>query len=156
MSKLKLDQRGVLIPCASCGKTNRVRYASLGANTRCASCHVALPAPAEPVEVPDAAAFDALISASPLPVVVDFWAPWCGPCRMVAPELQKVAARQAGKALVVKVNTDELSDLGQRFGIRSIPTMAVFAGGKEAARTSGARPAADIEAFLEQSVATPR
>jgi thioredoxin 2 len=75
---------------------------------------------------------------------------------MVAPELQKVAARQAGKALVIKVNTDELSDLGQRFGIRSIPTMAVFAGGKEVARTSGARPAADIEAFLEQAVATPR
>ena len=72
---------------------------------------------------------------------------------MVAPELQKVAARQAGKALVVKVNTDELSDLGERFGIRSIPTMAVFAGGKEVARTSGARPAADIEAFLEQAVA---
>ena len=68
---------------------------------------------------------------SSVPVVVDYWAPWCGPCRMVAPELQKVAARQAGKALVVKVNTDELSDLGQRFGIRSIPTLAVFAGGRE-------------------------
>ena len=91
-----------------------------------------------------------------MPVIVDYWAPWCGPCRMVAPELQKVAARQAGKALVVKVNTDELSDLGQRFGIRSIPTMAVFAGGKEVGRTSGARPAADIEAFLEQSAASPR
>ena len=96
------------------------------------------------------------MAAVSLPVVVDYWAPWCGPCRMVAPELQKVAARQAGQALVVKVNTDELSDLGQRFGIRSIPTLAVFAGGKEVARTSGARPAADIEAFLEQSVATAR
>jgi len=96
------------------------------------------------------------VASSSVPVVVDYWAPWCGPCRMVAPELQKVAARQAGKALVVKVNTDELSDLGQRFGIRSIPTMAVFTGGKEVGRTSGARPAADIEAFLEQSVATPR
>jgi len=74
---------------------------------------------------------------------------------MVAPELQRVAARQAGKVLVVKVNTDELADLGQRFGIRSIPTMAIFSGGKEVARTSGARPAADIEAFLEQSVAAP-
>ena len=70
---------------------------------------------------------------------------------MVAPELQKVAARQAGKLLVVKVNTDELSDLGQRFGIRSIPTMAVFAGGREVGRTSGARPANDIEAFVEQA-----
>jgi len=99
--------------------------------------------------------FEQVITSNPT-VIVDYWAPWCGPCRMVAPELQKVAARQAGKALVIKVNTDELSDLGQRFGIRSIPTMAVFAGGKEVARTSGARPAADIEAFLEQAVAAPR
>ena len=73
---------------------------------------------------------------------------------MVAPELQKVAARQAGKYLVVKVNTDVLDDLGERFGIRSIPTMAVFAGGREVARTSGARPAKDIEAFVEQSTPT--
>jgi thioredoxin len=85
------------------------------------------------------------------PVLVDFWAPWCGPCRVVAPELQKVAARQAGQAIVVKVNTDELSDLGQRFGIRSIPTLAVFAGGKEVARESGARPAAEIEAFIARA-----
>ena len=70
---------------------------------------------------------------------------------MVAPELQKVAARQAGQAIVVKVNTDELSDLGQRFGIRSIPTLAVFAGGKEVARESGARPAAEIEAFIARA-----
>jgi thioredoxin-like negative regulator of GroEL len=72
---------------------------------------------------------------------------------MVAPELQKVAARQAGRALVVKVNTDELSDLGQRFGIRSIPTLAVFAGGKEALRESGARPAEAIEAMLARAQA---
>jgi thioredoxin 2 len=73
---------------------------------------------------------------------------------MVAPELQKVAARQAGTVLVVKVNTDELADLGQRFNIRSIPTLAVFAGGKEVARAAGARPADQIEAFIEQSTAT--
>ena len=68
--------------------------------------------------------FDRLIAGASLPVVVDYWAPWCGPCRMVAPEIQKVAERQAGRYLVVKVNTDALSDLGERFGIRSIPTMA--------------------------------
>ena len=93
--------------------------------------------------------FDRLVARASLPVVVDYWAPWCGPCRMVAPELQKVAARRPGRVLVVKVNTDVLTDLGQRFGIRSIPTLAVFAGGKEIARTTGARPAADIEAFIE-------
>jgi thioredoxin 2 len=75
---------------------------------------------------------------------------------MVAPELQKVAARQSGRVLVVKVNTDALSDIGQRFNIRSIPTLAIFAGGREIARTTGARPAPDIEAFIAQSVAATR
>jgi thioredoxin 2 len=73
---------------------------------------------------------------------------------MVAPELVKVAGRNAGRLLVVKVNTDVLTDLGERFGIRSIPTLAVFAGGREVARTAGARPAADIEAFVEQATKT--
>ena len=72
-------------------------------------------------------------------------------CRMVAPEIQKGAERQAGRYLVVKVNTDALNDLGERFGIRSIPTMAVFEGGREIARTAGARPARDIEAFVENA-----
>ena len=76
---------------------------------------------------------------------------------MVAPELQKVAARQAGRVLVVKVNTDELSDLGERFGVRSIPTVAVFAGGRELSRASGARPASEIESFIQQATsAVPR
>ena len=86
-----------------------------------------------------------------MPVVVDYWAPWCGPCRMVAPELKKVARHLQGRVLVVKVNTDALSDLGERFGIQSIPTLAVFGGGKELARTAGARPANDIEAFIDQA-----
>ncbi len=106
----------------------------------------------EPIEVSSDEAFDALVRTSRLPVVVDFWAPWCGPCRMVAPELVKVAASNAGRYLVVKVNTDELPELGDRFAIQSIPTMAVFADGREVARTAGARPAADIEAFIRQAV----
>ena len=106
------------------------------------------------IEAPDAGSFDALVRAAALPVIVDFWAPWCGPCRMVAPELERVAAANAGRYLVVKVNTDAVPELGERFRIRSIPTMAVFEGGREVARTSGARPAADIEAFVRQSVST--
>jgi thioredoxin 2 len=98
--------------------------------------------------------FDEEVLASDVPVIVDYWAPWCGPCRMVAPELEKIAARQAGRLLIVKVNTDALTDLGARYGIRSIPTLAVFAGGREVARTAGARPAPEIEAFIANAVAS--
>ena len=84
--------------------------------------------------------------------MVDFWAPWCGPCRMVAPEIEKVAVANAGRWLIVKVDTDALPGLGARYQIRSIPTMAVFAGGREAARTMGARPAPAIETFVRQAV----
>ncbi len=148
-----IDDRGIIVTCPSCQQRNRVPFGHESAQaTRCKKCGTALPPPAEPVEVPTAHAFDALIASSSLPVIVDFWAPWCGPCRMVAPELARVAANNAGRYVVVKVNTDAVPELGERFGIRSIPTMAVFDGGREAARTSGARPAAAIEQFVAQSL----
>src|SRR5437870_4529845 len=149
MGDLSLDDRGVVAACGQCGQKNRFAYERLGETVRCGRCRTPLAAPAAPIEVASSADFDRLVAKSSLPVVVDYWAPWCGPCRMVAPQLQKVAARQAGKYLVVKVNTDVLSDLGERSGIRSIPTLAVFAGGREVGRTAGARPASDIEAFVE-------
>jgi len=151
-----LDDRGIIVACPHCGQKNRFAYERLGQAVRCAACKTTLSPLAEPIEVDSSAHFDALVAHSSLPVVVDYWAPWCGPCHMVAPEIQKVAARQAGRFLVVKVNTDALSDLGQRFGIRSIPTLAVFGGGRELARTSGARPASDIEAFVEQATSKVR
>ena len=151
MTGLNLDDRGVVVACEQCAQKNRFAYERLGETVRCGKCKTILPAPAAPIDVDSSANFDRLIAKSSVPVVVDYWAPWCGPCRMVAPELQKVAARQAGKYLIVKVNTDVLTDLGERFSIRSIPTMAVFAGGREVARTAGARPASDIEAFVEQA-----
>ena len=153
MPALPMDDRGLILTCPACGQKNRLAYERLGDEVRCGQCKQALKPPSEPVEIHSTADFDRLVSRSSLPVVVDYWAPWCGPCRMVAPELQKVAARQAGNVIVVKVNTDELADLGQRYNIRSIPTLAVFAGGKEAARSAGARPAEDIEALIRQ--ATP-
>jgi thioredoxin 2 len=147
-----LDAKGIVVACPSCGQRNRVAYGRVTAETRCGKCHGVLSAPSAPIETPDSASFDAAIAQSEVPVVVDFWAPWCAPCRMVAPELERVASRNAGRYLVLKVNTDALPDLGERFAIRSIPTMAVFAGGKEAGRTAGARPAADIEAFIQSTV----
>jgi thioredoxin 2 len=141
-----LEDRGIVVACSSCGQRNRVPFGHQG---KCKKCGNLLPDVAEPLEVPSTAAFDALVASSKLPVVVDFWAPWCGPCRMVAPELARVATGNAGRYLIVKVNTDALPDLGDRYAIRSIPTMAVFAEGREVARTSGARPARDIETFVE-------
>jgi thioredoxin 2 len=147
----EVDDRGVIVACKSCGKRNRLAYERLGDSVQCGDCKQPIASINEPIELRSSAEFDTLVAKASVPVVVDYWAPWCGPCRMVAPELQKVAARQAGQAIVVKVNTDELSDLGQRFGIRSIPTLAVFEGGKEIARESGARPAPEIEAFIARA-----
>ena len=96
---------------------------------------------------------DVVEASGVTPVLMDFWAPWCGPCRMVAPELARVAADNKGRYLILKVNTDAIPELGERFGIRSIPTMAVFDGGKERGRTAGARPAADIESFIGSTLA---
>jgi thioredoxin 2 len=151
MASVDFDDRGLIVACASCGQKNRIAYETLSEPVRCPKCKQQIALPGDPIELTNAADFDRLIAGASVPVVVDYWAPWCGPCRMVAPELQKVAEHLKGRVLVVKVNTDVLSDIGQRFGIRSIPTLAVFGGGKELARTTGARPASDIEAFIEQA-----
>jgi len=145
------DDRGIVVVCPSCGQKNRLAYERLGETVRCGKCKHALSAPGAPIEIGSSADFDRLIARASIPVVVDYWAPWCGPCRMVAPELEKVAARNAGRWLIVKVNTDVLSDLGERFRIQSIPTLAVFSGGREVARTTGARPAADVERFIAEA-----
>jgi len=150
---MDFDDRGIVVTCPSCGQKNRLVYQRLGDPVKCGRCKHELPRFANPVEVHSTADFDRLIAHVSIPIVVDYWAPWCGPCRMVAPELQKVATRHAGKALVVKVNTDELQDLGERFGIRSIPTLAVFVGGKEVTRSAGVRPAEMIEAMIEHAAA---
>jgi thioredoxin 2 len=150
MAAVVFDERGLVVDCSACGQKNRLAYERLGSPARCGHCKQDVQLPSAPIDVNNTADFDRLVAAAPIPIVVDFWAPWCGPCRMVAPELAKVAARAAGRFLIVKVNTDVLTDVGQRLNIRSIPTLAVFSGGREAARSAGARPAADIEAFIRQ------
>jgi thioredoxin 2 len=154
MNTIEPDDRGLLLPCHQCGQRNRIVYERLGQTARCGKCHTELRLPSKPVEVKSRAVFDTLTRRSALPVVVDFWAPWCGPCRMVAPELDKVATESAGRWLVAKLNTEEVPEVAQRHRVSSIPTLALFQAGQEIARQAGAMPAPAIRNFVEQAIRT--
>jgi thioredoxin 2 len=132
----------MIITCPHCGKKNRVRPAAEGV-PRCANCHNHLPWLVEA----DASSFDEEIRAS-VPVVVDFWAPWCGPCRMIAPALEQAARDHAGHLKVVKLNVDEAQEVAARYGAQSIPLLVIIRDGQEADRMVGAHPPRQIEAWL--------
>ncbi len=151
-----LDDNGVVTACPNCGQRNRIQYERLNHGARCGKCKTEIPGVAVPVEVASETQFNALIGLSALPVLVDFWAPWCGPCKMVAPEFQKVAAATLGELIVAKVNTEEQPAVAQRYDITSIPTMIVFQGGQEVGRLTGARPAAAIQSFVQQTLGQVR
>jgi thioredoxin 2 len=152
MNNIETDERGILVTCPKCGRRNRMKYEGLGKVFRCGQCKSELRPLGEPVDVHSDLVFDALISRSALPVLVDFWAPWCGPCKMVAPEIRKVAIESAGQVLVAKVNTEELPSLARRFRVTAIPTMSIFRNGIEVAHQAGAMAAPAIRKFLEQDL----
>jgi thioredoxin 2 len=130
--------------CPSCGTKNRIRAERLHERAECGKCHAAISPPDHPLPFGSPEEFDGVIASSSLPVLVDFWAAWCGPCRVVAPELEKLARERAGKLVVAKVDTEALPSVAARFNIYSIPTLILFAGGREEKRVSGAMPASAI------------
>ena len=133
-----------VIACGACGQKNRVRAAA-GAVPHCGRCGRPLPWLAEVT----AAEFGDAVEHSPLPVLADFWAPWCGPCRMVAPAVEKLAGDLAGTLKVAKINTDEQPDLGARFAVRGIPTLILFENGRERDRVTGALPPPALRQWVE-------
>lgn len=131
--------------CPSCGANNRVPDEKLseGLQPVCGQCKSSLSVSAHPVTVTDAN-FAKEVERSPLPVLLDMWAPWCGPCRMIAPTIEQLAGELAGRVKVAKLNTDENPMTGSRFNVRSIPTLLVLKDGKEIDRLVGAMPKQEI------------
>jgi thioredoxin 2 len=134
--------------CPNCGTKNRIPAKHLSDTGRCGACKAPLPPVAEPIEV-DPAAFDDIVRNASVPVLVDFWAPWCAPCRMAAPEIKELAREVAGRAIVLKLDTEKYPEVGARFQVQAIPTFLVFRHGQIASRRSGVAPRTEMRRWLE-------
>jgi thioredoxin 2 len=140
----------VKLTCAACGQGNRVPLARLGEGPKCGVCGAGL-ADGRVAEI-DQATHDRMARGDEMPVIIDYWAPWCGPCRMMAPEFAKAAGTLKGQVRFAKINTDEHQAVSQRLGIRGIPLLILWHRGREVARLPGARPAADISRFVQDNL----
>src|SRR5690348_13622481 len=138
-----------LIRCPNCGKRNRVPAAASSGVPRCGNCHRPLPWIVDATED----TFAEIAEKASVPVVVDLWAPWCGPCRMVSPALEQLARDLAGKVKLVKVNVDTSPQISQRFGVQAIPTLLVLRRGQVAARQTGAVPLATLRTWVDDALA---
>jgi len=148
---LKRDNKamtGEVVRCGHCGQANRVPAAAAG-TPRCGKCHQALPWIADA----DDTTFGEVAEAARIPVIVDLWAPWCGPCRMVSPALEQLARDLAGKVKLVKVNVDTSPQISQRFGAQAIPTLLVLRRGQVIARQTGAVPLAALRTWVDNALA---